>query len=64
MQPMSQVLQEYADMNALRGRFLAFLDVPEGHTVQMLFRLGVAEPAPHSARRRLPDPMRGQGNLV
>jgi len=61
MHPMSQVLQEYADMSALQGQFLDFLDVPEGHTVQMLFRLGVAEPVSHSARRRLADIMADEG---
>ena len=38
---------------------LGLLDVAEGHTVQMLFRLGIAEPVSHSARRRLTDIMRG-----
>lgn len=51
--PMSQILQEYPDMAGLRRAFLAYLGVPEGHTVQMLFRLGRAEPVPHTPRRRL-----------
>ncbi|MBT4934374.1 MAG: twin-arginine translocation pathway signal protein [Rhodospirillaceae bacterium] len=59
MHPMSQVLQEYTDMTTLQGQFLGLLDVAEGHTVQMLFRLGIAEPVSHSARRRLTDIMRG-----
>ncbi|MCP4431556.1 MAG: twin-arginine translocation pathway signal protein [Gammaproteobacteria bacterium] len=58
MHPMSQVLQEYADMSDLQREFLAFLGVPEGHTVQMLFRLGYAEPVAHSARRYIPDLIR------
>ncbi len=53
--PMSQVLQEYPDMAELQEQFLADLGVPEGHTVQMLFRLGMAEPVEHSARRRVGD---------
>jgi len=57
--PMSQVLQEYTDMANLQERFLAYLDVPEGHTVQMLFRLGIAEPVEHSPRRRVDDLRRG-----
>ena len=34
-------------------QFLAYLGVPEDHTVQMLFRLEMAEPVEHSARRRV-----------
>jgi hypothetical protein len=59
MHPMSQVLQEYADMQDLQKRFLAYLDIPEGHTVQMLFRLGIAEPVEHSPRRAVKDLQRG-----
>lgn len=55
MHPMSQVLQEYSDMVDLQKRFLAYLGIPEGHTVQMLFRLGVAESIEHSPRRRVKD---------
>ena len=58
MHPMSQVLQEYADMGELQREFLKFLAVPEGHTVQMLFRLGHAEHVVHSARRYIPDIIR------
>ncbi len=58
MHPMSQVLQEYADMSDLQREFLDFLGVPEGHTVQMLFRLGHAEPVTHSARRYVKDMIR------
>jgi hypothetical protein len=59
MQPMSQVLQEYADMQELQKRFLAYLDISEGHTVQMLFRLGIAEPVEHSPRRAVKDLQQG-----
>jgi len=59
MHPMSQVLQEYPDMNNLQREFLAYLGVPKGHTVQMLFRMGHAEPVKHSARRYIPDIIRG-----
>ena len=55
MHPMSQVLQEYSDMQDLQKRFLAYLNIPEAHTVQMLFRLGVAEPVEHSPRRSVKD---------
>jgi hypothetical protein len=59
MHPMSQVLQEYPDMHDLQKRFLAYLDIPDGHTVQMLFRLGIAEPVEHSPRRPVKDLQRG-----
>jgi hypothetical protein len=53
MHPMSQVLQEYAEMRALQRGFLAMLEIPTGHTVQMLVRLGYAEQATPSPRREL-----------
>ena len=56
---MSQVLQEYSDMGDLQKRFLAYLEIPEGHTVRMLFRLGVAGSVEHSPRRRVKDLQRG-----
>ena len=55
MHPMSQVLQEYSDMADLQRRFLAYLEVPKGHTIQMLFRLGMAAPVEHSPRRSVKD---------
>ena len=59
MHPMSQVLQEYSDMADLQRRFLAYLEFPQGHTIQMLFRLGIAEPVEHSPRRSVKDLHRG-----
>ena len=59
MHPMSQVLQEYSDMDDLQKRFLTYLDIPAGHTVQMLFRLGIAAPVEHSPRRSVKDLQRG-----
>lgn len=53
--PMSQVLQEYAEMQALQRGFLTMLDIPEGQTVQMLARLGYAEQPDPSPRRDLQD---------
>ncbi len=50
MHPMSQVLQEYDDMKDLQKEFLELLDVKPGSTVQMLFRMGYAEPVPHTKR--------------
>jgi hypothetical protein len=55
MHPMSQVLQEYKEMQGLQRGFLKMLDIPEGHTVQMLVRLGYAEHPDPSPRRDLQD---------
>ncbi|MBL4583067.1 MAG: hypothetical protein JKX83_00480 [Pseudomonadales bacterium] len=49
--PMSQILQEYKDMLPMQKTFLKHYNIAEGDTVQMLFRLGRAEPVKHSARR-------------
>jgi hypothetical protein len=49
--PMSQVLQEYGDMRDLQVEFKQRFNIPESETVQMLFRLGRAEPVAHGPRR-------------
>lgn len=54
-QPMSQVLQEYQDMSALKQELYDLLQVPLGHTVQMFFRLGRAPRTSRAPRRRLED---------
>jgi len=59
MHPMSQVLQEYPDMQDLQKHFLGYLNIPDGHTVQMLFRFGIAEPVEHSPRRFVKNLQRG-----
>jgi hypothetical protein len=51
--PFSQLLQEYPAMASLRAQFEGEFGVTSGETVQMLFRLGYAEPTLHSARRAL-----------
>lgn len=51
MHPLSQILEEYSDMLPLQAEFLDLAGVPRGHTVQMLFRLGHADPYPHAPRR-------------
>ena len=53
--PMSQVLQEYSDMNDLQKEFLNYLNVPKNHTVQMFFRIGTASKVEHSPRRDIED---------
>ncbi|MGK0291544.1 MAG: hypothetical protein ACI86H_003012 [bacterium] len=55
MHPMSQVLQEYSDMAELQKKLKQYLKIPHNYTVQMLFRLGVAEPVIHTPRRKLND---------
>jgi nitroreductase len=51
MQPLSQLLEEYAEMAALQQRMKQTLQVEDTDTVQMLFRLGYARPAPPAPRR-------------
>ena len=49
--PMSQVLQEYDDMLDLQTEFKQRFNIAESETVQMLFRIGRAEPVAHGPRR-------------
>ena len=49
--PMSQGLQEYDDMLELQVEFKKSFNIPESETVQMLFRLGKADPTAHGPRR-------------
>jgi hypothetical protein len=49
--PMSQVLQEYADMRELQSEFKNTFNIPKSDTVQMLFRIGKATPTEHGPRR-------------
>jgi hypothetical protein len=49
--PMSQILAEYEEMNELQQEFLELLRIPRGATVQMIFRLGYADPVPYTKRR-------------
>ena len=51
IQPLSQTLEEYAEMAALQRRLKQALNVVDTHTVQMLFRLGYARPTPPAPRR-------------
>ena len=49
--PMSQVLQEYNDMLDLQAEFKQAFNIADSETVQMLFRLGKADPVAHGPRR-------------
>ena len=51
--PLSQVAEEYADMTPIRSEFERAIALPAGHAVQMFFRLGHADPTPHTPRREL-----------
>lgn len=51
MHPVSQVLQEYEEMAELNRQFHQAVGAAPDHTVQMLFRLGYADPVPPSPRR-------------
>ena len=55
LHPISQILEEYPEMGQLQNQFLTTLGVPEGQTVQMLFRMGYAEPVLHTLRRNVPQ---------
>lgn len=53
MHPLSQILEEYEDMQALQQSFKTRFDIPEPDTVQMLFRLGKTSATPLSPRREV-----------
>lgn len=55
LHPMSQILEEYEDMQKLQREFKGLINIPEDQTVQMLFRLGYAKPHPQTKRRWLKD---------
>jgi hypothetical protein len=55
LHPMSQILEEYQDMQDLQKKFKTLIGASESGTVQMLFRLGYADPIPHTKRRKLAD---------
>jgi hypothetical protein len=58
MQPLSQALQEYKEMQPVYAEMRQALSVAEGETVQMFFRLGRAAPVEASPRRALDDIVR------
>ncbi len=58
-QPPSQVLQEFAEMDALRARFERLVAQPEGEKTQMLVRIGYSDVSEaRSARRPLESMLR------
>ena len=58
MHPMSQALEEYADMARVKARLEHEVALAPGGTVQMLFRLGHAEESPHTPRRSVREMLR------
>lgn len=56
--PISQLLQEYAELQTLQKNFYDVMEIPQGQTVQMLFRLGYAAVTPPSPRRDIKDILR------
>ncbi len=58
MHPMSQSLEEYPDMAPVKARMEREVALSPGSTVQMLFRLGYADPTPHTQRRSVEDMVR------
>lgn len=53
--PNSQALQEFPEMDRARVRLAELIDLPPGHTAQMLWRLGHAPRVAPTPRRRLDD---------
>jgi hypothetical protein len=60
MHPMSQALQEYADMAAVRGQLGQETGLAPSWTTQMFFRLGHAASLPHTPRRDIHALLRGK----
>ncbi|TGG92427.1 twin-arginine translocation pathway signal protein [Natronospirillum operosum] len=53
--PHSQILQEYPDMASLQARLHSQFGFGENTTVQMLYRMGYADPVDKTPRRALAD---------
>jgi hypothetical protein len=54
LQPMTQIIRDYEDIQENRKNLNGILGIPETHTIQMFFRLGYAFPSP-SSQRLSPD---------
>lgn len=55
VQPFSQVLCEYPDMEETRGELRDYMGISPTHTLQMIFRAGYADRATHTKRRPVAD---------
>jgi len=55
MHPVSQLLQEYDELNELRADLSQLTGVHAPRTIQMLFRLGYAQQTAPSPRRRVEE---------
>lgn len=55
MQPLSQLLEEYSELQKLHVQFKTELGVPREHTVQMLFRVGRGKQSARGPRRDVRD---------
>ncbi len=53
-----QALQEFPEMAGEMQKMLAATGTPSGHTLQMFFRMGYADPVPVAPRRPLNDIIR------
>lgn len=62
MHPVSQILQEYKEMQPLQQQFLKYLNVPKSHRMQLLMRVGYAEFPGPSPRRPVQDLFRCHGS--
>jgi hypothetical protein len=58
MQPLSQALQEFPEMNALRAEMDRLTNAPPAGRLQMLARVGYAKDVPPSPRRPYTDNIR------
>ena len=56
--PLSQALQEFPEMQEQMKAILAATKTPSGHTLQMFFRMGYADPVEATPRRRVEDIVR------
>lgn len=59
IQPMTQATQEYADMTKLKADLDALAGATAAAPVQMMIRVGFAEPVPHAPRRDARALLRG-----
>lgn len=51
VQPFSQILCEYPEMEETRGELRDYMGISPTHTLQMIFRAGYADRVPHTPRR-------------